>query len=75
MVDLVEFVHRENMRLYKKQLAKETNEARRNQLIRLLAMEEAEAQGRAGEPNPLRQLVGRCSAALMAMGYVGVIVC
>lgn len=75
MVDLVEFVHRENMRLYKKQLAKETDEARRQQLTRLLAMEEAAGQSRAEEPNALRQLVGRFPAALMTLGYVGVIVC
>ena len=44
----MEFVRRENLRLYRKQLAKETDEARRRQLIRLLAAEEAEAQSNVG---------------------------
>jgi hypothetical protein len=35
------FIHNQNMELFRKQLDAETNEARRNMLLRLLAQEEA----------------------------------
>ena len=35
------FIHKQNMELFRKQLDAETNEARRNMLLRLLAQEEA----------------------------------
>ena len=60
--DLIEFMHRENLRLYAKQLVHETSVARRKQLIRLLATEEAAEQSRAAEPKSLRQIVSRFSA-------------
>jgi hypothetical protein len=34
------FIHKQNMELFRKQLDAETNEARRNMLLRLLAQEE-----------------------------------
>ena len=65
MDGLVEFVHRENLRLYTKQLAKETDETRRRRLlIRLLAAEEAEAQS--SDPKALGQLIDRFS--VMTLG-------
>jgi hypothetical protein len=41
-MELREFVHRKNLQLYKKQLAEETDETRRRQLITLLSEEESE---------------------------------
>ena len=38
---LESFIHRENIKLFKKQLADPTKEARRKMLLRLLAEEEA----------------------------------
>ena len=35
------FIHKQNMELFRKQFDAETNEARRNMLLRLLAQEEA----------------------------------
>jgi hypothetical protein len=41
-MELREFVHRTNLQLYKKQLAEETDEARRKQLSKLLTEEESQ---------------------------------
>jgi hypothetical protein len=43
-MEVADFVHRENLRLYKKQLTQVTNEARRRQLFTLLIEEEGRDQ-------------------------------
>jgi hypothetical protein len=43
------FIHRENLKLLKKQLEATTDEARRRMLLRLLAVEEAKGEQLGGD--------------------------
>jgi hypothetical protein len=44
------FIHRENIKLFKKQLEAPTNEAQRKMLLRLLAEEKAKAEQLRAKP-------------------------
>jgi hypothetical protein len=47
---LESFVHRQNLKLFKKQLEAPTNEAQRTMLLRLLAQEQAKGERLVAKP-------------------------
>lgn len=59
-MEVAEFIHLENLKLYKKQLSETTSEAQRKRLLTLLNEEQQKDQDHRSPPKP-KNLSGACA--------------